>query len=111
MNVYEMVTEVIMKKLEQGVIPWRKPWVNANAVNWVTQKPYRGINTILLEPGEYATFKQIQDAGGKVKKNAKSQIVVFWKWINKEDEESGETEKIPLLRYYRYLRLILKLRG
>ncbi|MFC0416274.1 hypothetical protein ACFFHH_12520 [Cytobacillus solani] len=36
-----------------------------NAVNWLTQKPYRGINTMLLEPGEYATFKQIKDAGGR----------------------------------------------
>lgn len=100
-SVYEIVTNKIIEKLESGVIPWRKPWTNANAVNWTTQKPYRGINTMLLEPGEYATFKQISDAGGKVKKGAKSEIIVFWKWLEKEDKETGKVEKIPMLKYYR----------
>ena len=42
-------------------VPWQKPWVNGNsAVNWKTQKQYRGINTMLLDPSEYVTFKQAQ---------------------------------------------------
>ncbi|MGM0865424.1 MAG: ArdC-like ssDNA-binding domain-containing protein [Bacillota bacterium] len=49
-----------MEKLEKGVVPWRKPWVNGE-----TQKLYRGINVFLLEDGEYATFKQIQEASGR----------------------------------------------
>lgn len=110
MNVYEMVTQKIIEQLEQGVIPWRKPWTNANAVNWVTQKPYRGINTMLLNPGEYATFKQISEAGGKVKKGEKSEIVVFWKWLEKENEE-GEMEKIPFLRYYRVFEINTQVEG
>ncbi|MBT2758777.1 DUF1738 domain-containing protein [Mesobacillus foraminis] len=100
-SVYEIVTEKVMEELERGVVPWRKPWINGGAVNWKTQKPYRGINTFLLEAGEYATFKQIQEAGGKVRKGEKSHIVVFWKWLETEDEESGKIEKIPYLRYYR----------
>lgn len=110
LDVYQIITQKIMDQLEQGVIPWRKPWTNANAVNWVTQKPYRGINTMLLEPGEYATFKQISDAGGKVKKGAKSHIVVFWKWLEKENEE-GETEKIPFLQYYRVFNINTQVEG
>lgn len=102
MKIYEMVTERIMKMLEAGVIPWRKPWINNGAVNWKTQKPYRGINTMLLDPGEYATIKQINEAGGRVKKGEKAHIVVFWKWVNAKDEDGNVTdEKIPLLRYYR----------
>ncbi|WP_238456637.1 ArdC-like ssDNA-binding domain-containing protein [Desulfotruncus arcticus] len=57
-TVYQIVTNEIIKKLEAGTIPWRKPWRDAGAVNWKTQKPYRGINAILLDPGEYLTFKQ-----------------------------------------------------
>jgi len=110
-NVYEIVTNKIIEQLEQGVIPWRKPWTNVNAVNWVTQKPYRGINTMLLQPGEYATFKQIVDAGGKVKLGEKSQIVVFWKWIDKENEETGKPEKIPFLRYYRVFEINTQVEG
>lgn len=111
MNVYEIVTEKIIEKLEEGVIPWRKPWTNANAVNWVTQKPYRGINTMLLEPGEYATFKQIASAGGKVKKGEKSHIVVFWKMLEKEDADSGEKELIPMLRFYRVFEINTQVEG
>jgi antirestriction protein ArdC len=99
-NIYEMVNAKIMEKLEAGVIPWRKPWIGGNAVNWKTQKPYRGANAIMLDAGEYATFNQIKQAGGKVKKGAKSEIIVFWKILKKENDE-GETEKIPLLRYFR----------
>ncbi|KAB2328963.1 DUF1738 domain-containing protein [Cytobacillus depressus] len=101
-KIYEMVTNKIIEKLEAGTVPWRKPWVgkSGSARSWKTQKSYRGINTLLLEPGEYITFKQVQEAKGKVKKGAKSEIVVFWKWLEKENEE-GETEKIPLLRFYK----------
>lgn len=100
-NIYELVTNQIIEKLEQGIIPWRKPWLNGGAVNWKSQKAYRGINTMLLDAGEYATFKQIKEAGGKVKKGEKSSMVVFWKWLEKENEDSGEIEKIPFLKYYR----------
>jgi antirestriction protein ArdC len=57
-SIYEIITEKIIGKLKQGVIPWRKPFVNGGAVSWEKQEPYRGINTMLLEPGEYATFNQ-----------------------------------------------------
>jgi len=98
-KVYEIITNKIIAELEKGVIPWRKPWINNGSVNWVTQKPYRGINSMLLEAGEYATFKQITDAGGKVIKGAKSELVVFWK-MNEYETDEGETNKIPMLRYY-----------
>ena len=65
------------------------------------EKPYRGINTMLLDGGEYATFKQIKEAGGKVKKGEKSHLVVFWKMMKFEDEETEEEKNVPLLRYYR----------
>lgn len=108
-KVYEMITNQIIEKLENGTVPWKKPFKNGIARNWKTQKEYRGINTMLLDGGEYATFKQISDAGGKVKKGSKSHIVVFWKlskFINK-DEKTGEEEekKVPLIRYYRVFKV------
>lgn len=112
MNIYEIITNKIVEKLEKGVVPWRRPWNDAGlAVNWLTQRPYRGINALLLEPGEYATFRQIQLAGGKVKKGAKSEIIVFWKWIEKEDEETGETISFPILRYYRVFEINTQCEG
>lgn len=110
-DVYEMVTNRIIEELEKGVIPWRMPWVNASAVNWLTQKPYRGINSMLLAPGEYATFKQISEAGGKVKKGEQGHIVVFWKWLETKNEETEEIESIPFLKYYKVFNVLTQAEG
>lgn len=101
MNVFQIVTDRIIKQLEAGTVPWRKTWSGSReAVNWKTGKEYNGINTMLLgRGGEFATFKQITEAGGKVKKGAQSEMVVFWKWYEKEGDD-GSAQKIPVLRYY-----------
>jgi len=109
-KIYEMVTNKIVEQLEKGVVPWRKPWVNGGAVSWNTQKAYRGINTMLLDAGEWATFKQIKEAGGKVKKGSKSSFVIFFKWIEKEDND-GEIERIPLLRFYNVFEINTQVEG
>ena len=102
MDIYAAVTDRIIAQMEQGQIPWSKPWCsNAKAVSHVTGKPYSLLNQMLLgRPGEYLTFRQCQEAGGKVKKGEKSSLVVFWKWIEQVDEETGETKEVPFLRYY-----------
>ena len=105
-SVYEMVTERIISQLQNGIIPWQKPWtgIRSGAYNRISKKPYSLLNQMLLDhEGEYATFKQWQDLGGHVRKGAKSEIVVFWKIQPVEEEkEDGtkEVKQIPLLRYY-----------
>jgi antirestriction protein ArdC len=115
-NIYEMVNQKIIEMLEQGTIPWRKPW-NAETNmprNIVSGKEYRGVNTFLLGCQSYGspywmTFKQCQEKGGHVRKGEKSSIVVFWKWLDRKSADTGEASeagepnrsgKIPLLRYY-----------
>ena len=102
MDIYAAVTDRIIAQMEQGQIPWSKPWhSNGKAVSHATGKPYSLLNQMLLgRPGEYVTFKQCQEVGGKVKKGEKSSLVVFWKWIEQVDEETGETKEVPFLRYY-----------
>ena len=102
MDIYSEITARIMEQMEHGIIPWQKPWVACGkAISRTTGKPYSLLNQMLLgRPGEYLTFKQCQEAGGKVKKGEKSQMVVFWKWIETEDEETGEKKEVPFLRYY-----------
>lgn len=105
-NVYEMVTKRIIEQLEQGTVPWQKPWggVRSGAFNRISKRPYSLINQMLLEhDGEYGSFKQWKDLGGHVKKGAKAEMVVFWKIIEVEEKnDKGEIEKkkLPLLRYY-----------
>lgn len=55
-DVYGMVTDRIIAMLEQGDIPWNRPWTGAGnwAIKRATGKPYSLLNQILLgNPGEY----------------------------------------------------------
>ncbi len=114
MDIFAAVTDRIIAELESGIIPWNRPWsgVSEGAIRRSNGKPYSLINQLLLgKPGEYLTFKQCKDEGGKVKKGAKSKMVVFWKVLHREKKDaSGNVirdenglpvdDPIPMLRYY-----------
>jgi hypothetical protein len=38
-SVYEIVTEQVIKQLESGVAPWRKPWRTEMPRNLLSQNP------------------------------------------------------------------------
>ena len=105
-NVYQIVTDRIITELENGIIPWEKPWtgVRSGAYSRATGRPYSVLNQLLLrKPGEYLTFKQATEAGGSVRKGEKASLVVFWKPLPvKEKTKDGKevTKIVPLLRYY-----------
>ncbi len=105
-SVYELVTDRIIEQLENGIIPWQKPWtgVRSGAYNRISKKSYSLLNQILLQhDGEYATFKQWSDLGGHVRKGEKSELVCFWKIQPVEEEQEDGTKvvrQIPLLRYF-----------
>jgi antirestriction protein ArdC len=103
LNVYQIVTDRIIASLEEGVIPWEKPWKSpkyAGGVfprNFRTGKPYRGVNVMLLWGTEYTspfwlTFKQAQELGGSVRKGQRSERIVFYKQLPKR-EDATSTEK------------------
>ena len=110
-NAYQVVTDRIIELMEQGTVPWRKPWTGGGeASNLISKRPYRGVNHFMLNISGYAcpywaTFNQIKKKGGKVKKGEKSTPVVFWKWYEREDPKSGEITEKPVLRYYRVFNL------
>jgi hypothetical protein len=47
-SVYEIVTSRILAELENGQVPWRKPWRTLPPANLISKKSYRGINVFLL---------------------------------------------------------------
>jgi antirestriction protein ArdC len=112
-KVYQYVTDRIIQKMQEGKIPWQKGWNSIPALNYITRKPYRGINKLLLEGGEYLTFKQIQQLKGTVKKGAKAEMVVFYtsytKTVTTTSAETGKKEEkqvfIPVLKYYNVFNL------
>ena len=104
---YDRITDRIIALLEQGTVPWQKPWKARTGLprNFVSQKPYRGINVFLLlammyESPLWITFRQVSQLGGSVRKGEKACPVVFWKQLSVEDKNSGEEKKKYLLRFY-----------
>lgn len=110
MNVYEVINQRIEELLENGTVPWRKPWnVEANMPkNLVSKKEYRGVNIFLLNCMPYGspywlTFNQAKEKGGNIRKGEKATPVIFWKWLDRKNIEASEEDgdgKIPMLRYY-----------
>ena len=109
-NIYKIVTDQIIKKLEH-VDPsdFKKPWfcIGHSPVN-LRGTAYRGINHILLSHSGYqsniwATFKQWQEKDCFVKKGEKSQLVVLWKFFDETDDNGDATGKTGavMTRYFR----------
>lgn len=105
--VYEIITEKIVAALESGTPPWRKPWGISLPRNAVSNRPYSGINSILLGMIEYQdprwlTMHQANQLNGKVRKGEKSTLIIFWKMqAVKAEQDDDQAKQVPLLRYYR----------
>lgn len=113
LDVYAIVTKRIIELLEQGKVPWSKPWTEAGIPrNLISKNPYNGINVWLLATLGYPrnlfiSWDQLKRIGGSVKKGEKAQLVVFWKSKSKSaDLEEAEKAQVntkmnkPVLRYY-----------
>lgn len=103
-EIYNLVTNLMLDTIKEvGHLPWQKEWVGSginHAMNYVTGKPYSGINYVLLNFSSstivngkriltvsdkkspyFLTFKQIESLGGKLKKGAKGIEVVYYNFI------------------------------
>lgn len=98
MKVAQIVTNKIIDKLNKGIVPWHKPWFAFPAINNMTGKPYKGVNQLILDGGEYLTFNQIKQIGGKLKKGSHSEQVIFYTEIEDEEDEKIITKRI--IKYY-----------
>lgn len=94
MGAFETITDDILKLLDQGVIPWRKPWQggsNFRPANAISKAAYQGINTWMLafspfDDHRWLTYKQAQQLKGNVRKGERGRHVVYAQ-AAREDEE------------------------
>lgn len=113
LNVYQIVTDRIISKLEQGVVPWSCPWATAESSprSLVSLKPYRGINSMLtamqgFKSPYWLTYKQALELGANVREGEKGTPIVFWGKIDKGDpgsmpgEISSRDKSFAFIRYY-----------
>ena len=108
-DLYQTVTDKVIAQMETAGTNWTNPFNksrnNLRPYNATTGKPYRGINTVLLnfapfQSSAWASFKQWQAAGCSVRKGEKSSIVVFFSKIEKEDKATGEKSAYAMLKYF-----------
>lgn len=117
-DVYEKITGKIVAELEQGVIPWHKPWNAEHAAGRITRplrhngQAYNGINVVMLwseavSKGYAApiwmTFKQAQELGAFVRKGEHGSLVVYADRITRtETTDAGQEveQSIPFMKGY-----------
>ena len=120
-SIYRQVTEKILNQLQQGVLPWRKPWEPVPDRNAFSGRPYRGVNVLLLNISAlvngftspyWLTYREAKKLGGYVRKGEKATSIIFWKVLEVVEKDSngnpivnpetGEerTVEVPFARYY-----------
>lgn len=119
-SLYAEVTARVIAELEEGRLPWVRPWDVAACpctmpANAVTGRRYSGINVLILWSavieGQYAsqrwlTYKQAQAAGGNVRKGERGTTICYADRFTPKDEaerardEEREARQLAFLKRF-----------
>lgn len=115
LSIYETVTRSIIEELEQGTIPWVRPWkagTPASPRNAVSQRFYRGVNVLLLWSAAmksgygspaWLSYKQALELDGHVKRGEHGTRIVYAATVTKTDRSDDGTETqrdVHFLKWY-----------
>lgn len=105
-DIYQKVTDQIIAELENGNVPWIRPWRDGEPpfpINALSGRPYHGINVPLLwnsadrqsfASDRWLTFHQVSALGGQVHRGEKSSLAVLY--LPRTQEETNALGQ-PLL--------------
>lgn len=107
-DLYQEVTQSIIERLKAGTAPWIRPWGGTGLpVNATTNRPYAGINVLLLwgrasrsgyGADRWLTFRQAQAAGGSVRKGEQGTTCVKYLIAERKGANPGDpVERYPVL--------------
>lgn len=104
-NLYQTLTDRILRQLDAGTLPWRQTWLSGLPRSLVTHREYRGVNLLLLGLGAHTskywlTYRQAQRLGGHVRRGERATPVVYWQWRTPEElarrrRETGRRDLAP----------------
>ena len=108
-KVYGILTDNILKMIDAGVAPWRRPWDASRGRSMrpvsITGTMYRGINYIMLSTiasmngwtNIWLTGKMIRERGGSLKEGQEKNAspLYFYKVIEKDDDST-----FPVFRFW-----------
>ena len=106
-EIEQTITDLVIKQLQEGKVPWRKPWVSNMPVSLSTGKHYGGINLLLLSIlGEqyaspyWVTYKEAVRRGGNVKKGEKGTPIIKWSPFTRVNAAGDDVESFFLKQFY-----------
>jgi antirestriction protein ArdC len=119
-SLYDEVTDRIVRELEQGCVPWVRPWTSSGVSlglprSAATRKFYSGINVLILWDAvlkrgfasqEWLTFRQALSLGGHVRKGEHGTAICYAdRFIPKREQERArdtgdEPNAIPFLKRF-----------
>jgi antirestriction protein ArdC len=110
-DTYELITKKLVALIQQGTIPWRKPWYNVPFANIVSGHRYRGNNPLFLnifvlendwEKPLFATFKQAEEKKWLIKKGSKASYILSAGTSKKTVFDENGEEKDAFYNYYKW---------
>ena len=110
------ITDLIIRKLEEGVPPWSRPWRCNGAGGRPLRHcgtPYSGVNTLYLwalgdaegyRSRYWMTYRQAEALGGNVRRGETGAVSVYYSSFKKQEQhpETGRSveRNIRFLRHY-----------
>ena len=104
-DVYDRITAQIVTAIEEGAPRFEMPWHRAASagapINAITNKAYRGINTVALwvaaqvngyQSDRWATYRAWDQLGCQVRGGEKSTCAVFFKDLRQDQGEAEQTD-------------------
>jgi len=119
-SLYQEVTDRIVRELEQGVVPWVRPWDASGCSlglprSAATSRYYSGINVLILWDAvtrrgfatqEWLTFRQALSLGGHVRKGERGTTICYAdRFVPKAErqravEQGEEPSAVPFLKRF-----------
>lgn len=101
----QTVTNELIRIIERGVLPWRKPWTAGGSTRPLRHngEAYQGVNNFLLTmrtvmAGYSSPFwmmmPQANAMDARIRKGERSSIVVYYGQAKKRDESAEENDNI-----------------
>ena len=103
---YRRVADVLIAQIEDGTAPWVQAWEpgeRAQPYNLQSGKSYRGGNSTWLasvasmrgyQDERWGTYRQIQEAGGQVRRGQKGAAIIYWQWEARRAARDGSGKPV-----------------
>jgi antirestriction protein ArdC len=117
----EAITNELIRIIERGVLPWRKPWTAGGSARPLrhNSEPYQGVNNFLLTMRTvmsgytspfWMTVPQANTLGAKIRKGERSCVVVYYgqsrtQSDDEQDTNDGDTEVAHVFRFQKSYRV------